>query len=445
MSAEIAAVRLLEILDSRGQPTLQVELTLDQGTRVVAGVPSGTTTGSAEAIERRDGDQHRFAGRGLVEVAEQAGHWLTEALGGQRLNRTEDQIALDQRLHEVDSTRRFVRLGGNVAVGISVAACRAIAAVTAVPEWQVVHELTSTLGDSRSQVAPRLPVPHFTMISGAAGPSDLPFQDFMIAPLGAPSLTEAVRAGAEIYQRLRALLTAANLPVGVAEEGGFILTDARPDQALQLMVDAISEAGYEPGPHGVALALDVAASRFRFGPEYILDEQPVSSNAMIDYLEDLVERFPIWSVEDGLAENDWDGWLLLKHRLGARIQLVGDDIFVTDGDLIQRGIDRGWANAAVIKLNQVGTVSQSVTAASTCAGAGWGAMVAHRSGETTDPFIADLAVGLGCGQFKAGAPARGERVAKYNRLLEIAVTGAVADWGLPDGFRSLRTLEGFRS
>ena len=444
MSAEIAAVRLLEILDSRGLPTLQVELTLDQGTQVYAGVPSGTTTGAAEVSERRDGDRLRFAGRGLIEVAAQSSRLLTEALGGLRLNRVEDQIVLDQRLHDLDPSRRLVHLGGNVAVGVSVAACRAIADVVAVPEWRVVNELASALGGGGPQPSPRLPVPYVTLISGAAGAADLPFQDFMIAPIGAPSPAEAIRAGAEIYQRLRALLTAADLPVGGAEEGGFTLAGARPDQALELMLDAISEAGYEAGRQGIMLALDVAASRFRFGTEYVLGDQQISTNAMIDYLEELVDQYPIWSIEDGLAENDWDGWLLLKHRLGGRIQIVGDDIFVTDADLVRRGIERGWANAAVIKLNQVGTVSQGITAASTCAAAGWGAMVAHRSGETTDPFIADLAVGLGCGQLKAGAPVRGERVAKYNRLLEIAASGEVADWGLPAEHQPLLTPERLR-
>ncbi len=436
MSAEIESIRLLEILDSRAQPTLQVELILDEGTRSSAGVPSGASTGSAEVLERRDQDHGRFEGRGVAELAAQAGRRLTAELAGLRLSRPQDQAVLDQRLRDLDGTARLAQLGGNVAVGVSVAACRAIASVRAEPVWKLINDLTSAAGSDHRHpgdvaVPPRLPVPHFNVINGGRRADGPPFQDFMIAPVGAPSLADAIRAGAEIYQRLQRRLLAADLPVGLGDEGGFMPGVADPPMALQLIVEAVVDAGYEPGPTGVAIALDVAATRLRRGTEYAMGADRLSSNGMINYLETLVDRFPIWSIEDGLAEDDWDGWALLQRRLGHRIQIVGDDLFVTNPALIRRGIERRSANACVIKLNQIGTVTQAVDTVTACTAARWGAMVSHRSGETTDPFIADLAVGCGCGQIKAGAPARGERVAKYNRLLEVAASHEVDLWGLP--------------
>lgn len=435
MSAEIESVRLFEILDSRGEPTLQVQLGLDEGTQTSAGVPSGSSTGSAEVVERRDGDRRRFGGRGVAELAAEASRRLTSELAGMRVSRPEDQTTLDQRLRELDGSSRLTQLGGNVVVGVSVAVCRAIARMRGVPVWRLINELTAAASNDQAggaEPTPRLPVPYFNVINAGPDPrGTLPFQDFLLAPLGAPSLPEAIRIGAEIYQGLRRRLIAAGWSVGLGDEGGFVPGMIDPAVALQMIVDAIGDAGCRPGPSGVAIALDVGATRLRTGSEYALGGRRLSSDGMIDYLEELADRFPIWSIEDGLAEDDWDGWALLQHRLGDRLQLVGDDLFVTNPELIRRGIERHWANACLIKLNQIGTVSQSIQTIAACAAAGWGAMVSHRSGETVDSFIADLAVGSGCGQIKAGAPARGERVAKYNRLLELALDREVTAWGLP--------------
>lgn len=446
----IKAVSCNEILDSRGRPTLSVQLDLDQGS-VRAAVPSGASTGSREALELRDHDEARFAGAGVHELARTSSERLSRELTGLTLASVADQRMLDERLAELDGSSlsevpadgggRWAELGGNVAVGVSMAATRAIAVATGRPLWRVINDLLREVDSETPE--PRLPVPHFNVINGGAhAVNDLEFQEFMLAPLGAPSLSEAVRAGAEVYAKLKAALTAAGYAVGLGDEGGFAPALAEPTAALELIVQAIRAAGYEPGPAGISIALDPAANGFETTPasagasQYTIDGRSHDVDSMIDYYAELAGRFPIWSLEDGLAEDDWDGWTTLTRRLGDRLQLVGDDIFVTDPVLIGQGIEKQSANAALIKLNQVGTVSQTIDALATCRRAGWAAMISHRSGETTDTFIADLVVGSGCGQIKSGAPARGERVAKYNRLMELDAEGAIADWGLSEHARS---------
>jgi enolase len=291
------------------------------------------------------------------------------------------------------------------------AAARALAIASDQPLWRVLNP---------AGVAPRLPVPHFNVINGGAhAPNNLDFQEFMIAPIGAPNLTEAVRAGAEIYGRLRALLAAAGEATGLGDEGGFAPQIERPEDVLVLLTQAIAAAGYESGLAGVAIALDPAANGFFHDGVYEVAGEKLSSDDMISRYEQMIADFPVWSLEDGLAEDDWDGWVRLTERLGDRLQLVGDDLIVTNPAIIAEAIARRAGNAALIKVNQIGTVTETLAAMEMCREAGWPQMVSHRSGETEDSFIADLAVGSGCGQLKSGAPARGERVAKYDRLIEI--------------------------
>ena len=273
-----------------------------------------------------------------------------------------------------------------------------------------------------SGVTPRLPVPHFNVLNGGVhAPNNLDFQEFMVAPLGAPTLAEAVRAGAEVYAALRSLLTAKGMATGLGDEGGFAPQIDKPEEVLGLIVGAIEQAGYRPGRQGVAIALDPAASEFYRGGAYHVAGETLTSEDMIVRYEEIVAGFPVWSLEDGLAEGDWEGWVRLTERLGERVQIVGDDILVTNPAIIQEAIDRRAGNAALIKVNQIGSVTETLAAMAVCRDAGWAQMVSHRSGETEDTFIADLAVGAGCGQIKSGAPARGERVAKYNRLIEVEV------------------------
>jgi enolase len=416
---EIAAVSALEILDSRGRPTLQVSVTLAGGTAAVAGVPSGASTGSREAVERRDHDASRYGGLGVLGAVQAVGSEIAGKLIGRSWR---DLAEIDAAMIELDGTPGKSRLGANAIVGTSMACARALA----VSQGRELWEWLTPAG-----VHPRLPVPHFNVINGGVHASNpLDFQEFMVAPLGAPSLPEAIRAGAEVYGTLRGLLAAKGYATGLGDEGGFAPQISEPEEALELLVTAIADAGYRAGPDGVAIALDPAASEFRDGEgSYRVAGQSLSSAEMIERYAQIVARFPVWLIEDGLAEDDWDGWATLTSRLGDRVQLVGDDIFVTNPAIIAEAIDRGVGNAALIKVNQIGTVTETLEALATCRRGGYAQFVSHRSGETTDTFIADLAVGSGSGELKTGAPARGERVAKYNRLLEIAA----AQRGLPYG------------
>ena len=333
---------------------------------------------------------------------------IAQAISGRRFA---DLAELDRALIELDGTDNKARLGANAIVGVSMAAARALAAATGVPLWRALNP---------SGVTARLPVPHFNVVNGGVhAPNKLDFQEFMVAPLGAPNMAEAVRAGAEVYVALRKLLSGKGFATGLGDEGGFAPEIDEPEEVLGLLVNAIEQAGYRPGRNGVAIALDPAASEFFRDGSYHVAGENLSSDDMIDRYEKIITDYPVWSLEDGLAEGDWDGWVRLTERLGERIQIVGDDLLVTNPAIITEAIARRAANSALIKVNQIGSVTETLAAIEVCREAGWSQMVSHRSGETEDTFIADLVVGSGSGQLKTGAPARGERVAKYNRLIEI--------------------------
>jgi enolase len=420
MSYRIESLRGLEILDSRGRPTIQVTVALEGGATGRAGVPSGASTGSREAVERRDGDPERFGGAGVQRAVMAIEGEIADAVAGR------DWISLaelDRALIELDRTPNKERLGANAIVGVSMAAARAMATADRRP----LHAWLAPAG-----VEPRLPVPHFNVINGGAHAANrLAFQEFMIAPLGAPSFREALRAGAETYAALRAALKGKGLTVGLGDEGGFAPEITEPEEALELLVGAIGAAGYEAGRDGVAIALDPAANGFRTEDDrYQVGEARSTSAEMIERYREIVDRYPVWSIEDGLAEDDRDGWLSLTKELGERIQLVGDDILVTNPAIIREAIADGIGNAALVKVNQIGTVTETLEAIQVCRDGGFAQMISHRSGETTDAFIADLVVAVGCGQIKSGAPARGERVSKYNRLLEIELEVPSAPYGL---------------
>lgn len=396
----------LEVLDSRGNPTLQVRVGLADGRTGVAGVPSGASTGSREAVELRDGDPDRYGGKGVLTAVGHVNGEIAELLTG----RSFDGLAqVDAAMIDADGTPTKARLGANAVVGVSMALARALAGDR--PLWQSL---------APAGVPPRLPVPHFNVLNGGAHAANaLDFQEFMVAPVGAPSFTEAVRAGAAVYGRLRALLREAGHATGLGDEGGFAPDIAAPEDVLRLLVRAITDAGYSTGREGVAIALDPAASEFYRDGAYRVNGESLSSDEMIERYAAMVREFPVWSIEDGLAEGDWDGWQRMTERIGESTQLVGDDIFVTNPAIITEAVERSVANSALIKLNQIGSVTETLAAMAVCREAGYTQMVSHRSGETPDTFIADLTVATGCGQLKSGAPARGERVAKYNRLLEI--------------------------
>ena len=422
MTHRIDQIGALEILDSRGRPTLEVTVRLASGAVGSAGVPSGASTGTREAAELRDGDQARYRGAGVTAAVNHVNVEITERLASLDWS---DLAALDRALIELDGTDTKSRLGANAIVGVSMAAARAMAAADGVSLYRWL---------APDGLQPRLPVPHFNVINGGAhAQSPLEFQEFMIAPIGAPTFAEALRTGAEIYQTLRSLLHMRHLSTGLGDEGGFAPDLGTPEEVLDLLVEAITTAGYNPGTGGVAVALDPASSEFREadGRYRYAAGQLWTSAEMVDRYAALVDRYPIWSIEDGLAEDDWDGWQLLTSRLGSRVQLVGDDIFVTNPTIIRDAIGRGVGNAALIKVNQIGTVTETLDAMAVCRDAGYAQMVSHRSGETADGFIADLTVATGCGQLKSGAPARGERVAKYNRLLAIEAELSPRHYGLP--------------
>jgi enolase len=411
MDLTVTGVKAVEILDSRGGPTLAVTMTLKDGTIARAGVPSGASTGSREAVELRDGDPGRYGGKGVLGAVASVNGEIADAIRGKAFA---DLAQLDQVLIDLDGTENKSRLGANAIVGVSMAAARAMAASAGVPLWRALNP---------RGVEPRLPVPHFNVINGGAHAANkLDFQEFMVAPLGAPTMAEAVRAGAEVYAALRSLLSAKGFETGLGDEGGFAPEIDKPEEVLSLLVQAIEKAGYRAGRDGVAIALDPAASEFFRNGRYEVAGEALSSEDMIDRYERIVTEFPVWSLEDGLAEGDWDGWVRLTERLGERTQLVGDDLLVTNPAIISEAIERRAGNAALIKVNQIGSVTETLAAMAACRKAAWSQMVSHRSGETEDSFIADLVVGSGCGQIKTGAPARGERVVKYNRLIEIEVS-----------------------
>ncbi len=401
----IADIHAREILDSRGNPTVEVEVTLDGGTIGRAAVPSGASTGAHEAIEKRDGGQ-RFGGRGVLQAVEAVNGEIFDALSGFD---AADQLALDRVLIELDGTPNKARLGANAILGVSLAAAKAAATDLSQPLYRYIGGV----------FARTLPVPQMNIINGgvhADNPIDI--QEFMIMPVGAASATEAIRAGSEIFHALRKKLADAGHNTTVGDEGGFAPNLASADAALGFIMQAIEAAGYHPGDD-VVLALDPAASEFYRDGAYRLEGKTLDSATLIAYWRDLVERYPIVSIEDGMAEDDWDGWVLLTSELGGRIQLVGDDVFVTNPERLRDGIARAAANALLVKVNQIGTLSETLDAVEIAQRAGWGTVFSHRSGETEDTTIADLAVATNSGQIKTGSLSRSDRIAKYNQLIRI--------------------------
>ncbi|MGH7717028.1 MAG: phosphopyruvate hydratase [Vulcanimicrobiaceae bacterium] len=405
----IEGVRAREILDSRGNPTIAVSVATSFGAVEEAMVPSGASTGTQEAVELRDGDQRRYGGKGVERAVDAVNEVLAPALEGADAT---EQREVDRLLLELDGTENKSRLGANAILGVSLAVARAAAASLGVPFY-------AYLGGS---LATTLPVPMMNVINGGKHASGaLQFQECMIVPVGVSSLREAVRAGAETFHALGKILHDRKLPRQVGDEGGYAPPLESIDEALKLLVEAIERAGYTPGKD-IAIALDPAASEFYRDGKYwphLADDHPATSAEMVGLYEGLIKNYPIVSIEDGLAEDDWDGWNLLTTRLGSRVQIVGDDNFVTNTKLIARGIKEGVANAVLIKINQIGTLSETWDAVEMAHRVGWRCVISHRSGETGDTSIADIAVATGAGQIKTGSLSRSDRVEKYNRLMAI--------------------------
>ncbi|HEU5455817.1 MAG TPA: phosphopyruvate hydratase [Nocardioides sp.] len=404
--ATIEAVGAREILDSRGNPTVEVEVALDDGTIARAAVPSGASTGAFEAVERRDGDDSRYGGKG-VEKAVDA---VLDEIGPKLLGfEASEQRLVDAEMLALDGSDNKGKLGANAILGVSLAVARAAAESSGLPLFRYV-------GGPNAHV---LPVPMMNILNGGShADSNVDIQEFMIAPIGADSFREALRWGTEVYHALKAVLKERGLATGLGDEGGFAPNLASNREALDLILVAIEKAGYEPGTQ-IALALDVAASEFHTDGAYTFEGASKTAEQMVDYYAELVDAYPLVSIEDPLNEDDWDGWKTMTDRLGDRVQLVGDDLFVTNPERLQRGIDSRTANALLVKVNQIGSLTETMDAVELAHRSGYRCMMSHRSGETEDTTIADLAVATNCGQIKTGAPARSERVAKYNQLLRI--------------------------
>lgn len=404
----IQKIEGLEILDSRGNPTVRVEVTLSSGESGAACVPSGASTGKKEALELRDGDQKRYFGKGVLKAIEFINRDICQVLAGANPFSQED---IDHQLIELDGTDNKSRLGANAILGVSLAAAHAAANAMKQPLYQY-------LGGSGPFM---MPVPMMNIINGGAhANNNLDIQEFMILPVGAPSFSEAVRAGAEVFQTLKKALSAKKQSTAVGDEGGFAPNLSSHLEALDLMMEAIEKAGYKPGKD-ISLGLDVASSEFYKNGHYHLasENKQLSSDDMIAYLQKWVNDYPIISIEDGLAEDDWDGWQKLTKVMGKRVQLVGDDIFVTNTNLLSRAIARSIGNALLVKFNQIGTLTETLAAIGLAKQNHYGVVISHRSGETEDTTIADLAVATAAGQIKTGSLCRSDRVAKYNRLLQI--------------------------
>jgi enolase len=408
MSFSVEAVHAREILDSRGNPTLEVEVLLSGGVSAKAGVPSGASTGSREALELRDGDKNRYGGKGVRKAVANVDGEIAEELVGVDAR---DQALIDRILIELDGTPNKGRLGANAMLGVSLAVARAAAEASGLPLYRYLGGAGATT----------LPVPLMNVINGGAhADNPLDPQEFMICPVGFPSFAEALRAGAEVFHALRGILKKKGLSTGVGDEGGFAPDIASAKEAVELILSAVAAAGYKPGKD-VVLALDPAASEFYEGGKYHLkgEKKTLSSDGMIAFWSDLAAAYPIVSIEDGLAEGDWAGWRELTKRIGAKVLLVGDDVFVTNPEILARGIADGVGNALLVKVNQIGTLTETLDAVRMAQTAGYRTIVSHRSGETTDDTIADLAVAVNSGLIKTGSACRGERMAKYNRLLAI--------------------------
>ena len=406
--SSIASVYGREILDSRGNPTVEVEVTLESGHSARAAVPSGASTGSREALEMRDGDKDRFGGKGVTKAVENVNGEIADALLGLDVLH---QVQLDNTLIDLDGTDNKSRLGANAMLGVSMACARVAAEYIGLPLYKY-------LGGVNAKV---LPAPMMNVINGGAHASNnLDIQEFMIMPLRAQSFRDALRMGAEIFHVLKKILEKDGHSTGVGDEGGFAPNFRNHDEAFAYLIKAIEEAGYNPGSE-VALAIDAAASEFYQDGKYVLKGENLSLNnaEMAQWLEEFTRKYPLISIEDGMAEGDWDGWSMLTGSLGGRIQLVGDDVFVTNPAILAEGIAEGVANSILIKLNQIGTVTETLDTIEMAKEAGYTTVISHRSGETEDSFIADLAVGVNAGQIKTGSLCRSERMAKYNQLLRI--------------------------
>ncbi|MGQ9462685.1 MAG: phosphopyruvate hydratase [Candidatus Fervidibacter sp.] len=412
--AKIVAVKAREILDSRGNPTVEAEVVLDNDCIGWAAVPSGVSTGEHEALELRDNDPKRYNGKGVLNAVRNVNEIIAEAVKG--FDPSEQQ-KLDKTMLKLDGTKNKSKLGANAILSVSLAVARAAAAAKGVPLYKHIAELFGSEGVT-------LPVPLMNIINGGAhAQNNLDLQEFMIVPVGAPTFSDALRMCSEIYHTLRKVLITMGRSVGVGDEGGFAPTlDGGSVEALQLLMEAVDKSGYTPGKD-VYLAMDPAVSELYDAKKkvYVWQREGKRLNAeeMVGFWVDIVDRFPVISIEDGMAENDWKGWEILTKALGNRIQLVGDDLFVTNPQRLKRGIKQGVANAILIKVNQIGTLTETLEAMKIAKNSGYACIISHRSGETEDAFIADLAVGTDAGQIKTGAPCRSERVAKYNQLLRI--------------------------
>ena len=411
----IEEIKALEVLDSRGNPTVQVEVITEEGTNGVAMVPSGASTGSFEAVELRDGDKSRYLGKGVLKAVENVNKIIAKELEGMNVF---EQAEIDKKLIEIDGTENKGKLGANATLGVSLAVARAAANSLGMSLYKYIGGVN----------AKTLPVPMMNILNGGKhADNTVNIQEFMIMPVGAKSFSECLRMSAEIYHTLKKVLKAKGLATGVGDEGGFAPNLSSDEEALKLIVEAISEAGYKPG-EDVVLALDVASTEMydeakKIGKEgcyyFWKTEELKTEDEMIEYLADLANKYPIISIEDGLAEEDWEGWRKLTEKLGNKLQLVGDDLFVTNIKRLQKGLDNKIANSILIKLNQIGTLTETLDAIELAKKNGYTAVVSHRSGETEDTTLADVAVATNAGQIKTGAPCRTDRVAKYNRLLNI--------------------------
>ena len=403
--SEIMYIKGREILDSRGNPTVEADV-LESGVVARAAVPSGASTGEREALELRDGDKSRYQGKGTLKAVANIDDEIAPQLCG---NESSQQYAIDQLMLKLDGTANKDKLGANAILAVSMAVARASAIELDIPLYRYLGGVNAVT----------LPVPMSNIINGGAhADNNVDIQEFMIMPLGAPNFREAIRMNAETFHALKSILKKRGLVTSVGDEGGFAPNLGSNEEALQVIVEAISAAGYKPGAD-IFIALDAAASSFWKDGGYLFEGQQRDSAWMIDYYERMIGKYPIVSIEDGLAENDWDGWKMMNERLGKKIQIVGDDVFVTNPAIIKRGIKEDIANSVLIKLNQIGSVSETIDAINTAHKAGWTCVVSHRSGETGDTFLADLAVAMNTGQIKTGSLSRSERVDKYNQLLRI--------------------------
>ena len=424
--ARIETVRASEMLDSRGLPTVEAVVTLDDGSTGWAAVPSGASTGTHEALELRDGDASRYGGKGTLTAVANVNEKVAAHIRGLS---SDDQQAVDQAMLELDGTQDKSSLGANAILAVSLANAHAAAQSAGLPLYRYLG------------AGALLPTPMLNLLNGgrhAVNSTD--FQEFMVMPVGFGSFAEGLRCGTEVYQALRGIVHARGMSTNVGDEGGVAPSLPTNEAAVELLVEAIEKAGYRPG-EDCALALDVAASEFYEGGRYVLAREGVTltSAELVGYYEEWVSKYPIVSIEDGLVEDDWEGWTLLTQRLGSRVQLVGDDLFTTNPERIARGIADGAGNSVLVKLNQIGSLTETRSAIGMTHAAGWSAVISHRSGETEDTTIADLAVAVSAGQIKTGAPARSERVAKYNRLLRIeAELGSAAEYAGGSPFERLR-------